>query len=119
MRRRLSPRALRRMMRQMGMSMEPVEGVREVVLKLPGKRVVLEDPEVFVVEMGGQRVYQVLPGAIREEAVVEEEKPAIPEEDVLLVAQQAGVSPEEAREALEKTGGDLARAILLLTGQEA
>jgi len=106
------------MMKQMGMSMAPVEGVREVVLKLPGKRVVLEDPEVFVVEMGGQRIYQVMPGAIREEAALEE-KPTIPEEDVLLVAQQAGVSPEEAREALEKTGGDLARAILLLTGQEA
>lgn len=116
MRRRISPRALRRMMKQMGMSMTPVEGVVEVVLRLPGKRIVLEDPEVLVVEVGGQRVYQVVPGAIREEAVVEE-RPAIPEEDVLLVAQQAGVSPEEAREALEKTGGDLARAILLLTGQ--
>jgi len=114
--RRVSPRTLRRMMRQMGMSMTPVEGVLEVVLKLPGKQVVLEDPEVLMVEMGGQRVYQVIPARVREEAAVPE-RPEIPEEDVQLVAQQAGVSLEEARAALEQTGGDLAKAILLLTGQ--
>ena len=42
-------------------------------------------------------------------------KVQIPEEDVILVAQQANVSLEEARAALEQTGGDLAQAILLLT----
>jgi len=100
----------------MGMEMSPVEGVEEVVLKLHGKKIVMEDPEVLVVEMGGQRVYQIIPGEIREEPL--EEGPVIPEEDVQLVAQQAGVSLEEARAALEKTGGDLAKAILLLMGQE-
>ncbi len=117
--RRLSPRALRRMMKQMGMNMVPVEGVEEVVLKLPGKHIIIEEPEVVAIEMGGQRVYQVIAGRVREEAVApgEEEKPVIPEEDVQLVAQQAGVSLEEARAALEQTGGDLAKAILLLTGQ--
>ncbi|MEM2593956.1 MAG: Nascent polypeptide-associated complex protein, partial [Candidatus Bathyarchaeia archaeon] len=35
--------------------------------------------------------------------------------DVLLVAQQANVSLEEARAALEQTNGDLAQAILLLS----
>ncbi|RLI11788.1 nascent polypeptide-associated complex protein [Candidatus Bathyarchaeota archaeon] len=114
--RRISPRAMRRMMRQMGMNMRPLEGVEEVVLRLPGKRLVIEEPEVIVVELGGQTVYQVVPGRVREELA--EEKPAIPEEDVQLVAQQAGVSLEEARAALEKTGGDLAKAILLLMGQE-
>jgi nascent polypeptide-associated complex subunit alpha len=38
----------------------------------------------------------------------------IPEEDVLLVAQQANVSMEKARTALERSGGDLAQAILML-----
>ena len=116
--RRVSPRALRRMMRQMGMSMTPVEGVLEVVLRLPDKQVVLEDPEVLMVEMGGQRIYQVIPARVREEAITPA-RPVmeIPEEDVQLVAQQAGVSLEEARAALEQTGGDLAKAILLLTSQ--
>ncbi|MEM2882781.1 MAG: hypothetical protein QXL35_06025 [Candidatus Bathyarchaeia archaeon] len=31
-----------------------------------------------------------------------------------LVAQQAGVGPEEARRALEESGGDLAKAIIAL-----
>ena len=116
--RRLSPRAMRRMMKQMGMNMRPLEGVEEVVLKMPGKAIIIEDPEVVMVEFGGQMVYQVLPGRVREE-VVAEEKPAIPEEDVQLVAQQAGVSLEEARAALEQAGGDLAKAILLLMGEQA
>jgi len=108
---------MRRMMRQMGMNMRPVEGVEEVVLRMPGRLLVLEEPEVVMVELGGQVLYQVIPSRVREEALAEE-KPAIPEEDVQLVAQQAGVSPEEARAALEQTGGDLAKAILLLMGGE-
>jgi nascent polypeptide-associated complex subunit alpha len=39
----------------------------------------------------------------------------IPEEDVLLVAQQANVSMERARAALEDAEGDLAKAILVLS----
>jgi nascent polypeptide-associated complex subunit alpha len=38
----------------------------------------------------------------------------IPEEDVRLVADQTGKSMEEAKKALEETGGDLAKAILLI-----
>jgi len=38
----------------------------------------------------------------------------ITEEDVQLVAQQANVSVEKARAALEQTKGDLTQAILLL-----
>ena len=37
------------------------------------------------------------------------------EEDIDLVAQQAGVDREKARSALIEAKGDLARAILLLT----
>ena len=44
------------------------------------------------------------------------ETPEISEEDVALVAEQAGVSLEEARRALEETGGDIAAAILRLQG---
>jgi nascent polypeptide-associated complex subunit alpha len=46
---------------------------------------------------------------------VEEEPLLIPEEDVHLVAQQAGVDVEAARKALEAAEGDLAQAILNLT----
>jgi len=38
----------------------------------------------------------------------------VAEEDVKLVADQTGKSMEEAKKALEESGGDLAKAILLL-----
>ena len=47
-----------------------------------------------------------------EEIIKEESK--ISEEDVLLVSQQADVSEEVARNALEESDGDLAQAILKL-----
>ena len=40
--------------------------------------------------------------------------PAIPEEDVQLVAEKAGVSEAEARKALEECGGEPAEAIIRL-----
>ena len=42
-------------------------------------------------------------------------KPKYKEDDILLVAQQAHVSGERAKVALEESGGDLAQAILKLT----
>ena len=70
-------------------------------------------------------MYQVLGGRIAERApqatmdqtqIPAEVKPAIiiPEEDVLLAAQQAKVSMEKARETLIRCEGDLAKAILML-----
>ena len=41
--------------------------------------------------------------------------PIFSEEDIQLVSQQAGVDAEKAKNALEESKGDLARAILLLT----
>ena len=40
----------------------------------------------------------------------------IPNEDIELVASQAGVSPDKAREALEECGGEPAEAIIKLMG---
>ena len=110
--RRVSPREARRMMRRMGLSMNPID-VQEVILRTKDKEITIEGPEVAVLEMQGQRIYQVTGGEITEKAI--EKKVTIPEEDVQLVAQQANVSLEQARAALEQTSGDLAQAILLLS----
>jgi nascent polypeptide-associated complex subunit alpha len=42
------------------------------------------------------------------------ERVGIPESDIELVAQQANVTAEEARKALENSEGDLAKAIVSL-----
>lgn len=41
----------------------------------------------------------------------------ITDEDIALVASQAGVSPKEARSTLEKVNGDIAEAIMKLKGE--
>ena len=70
---------------------------------------------VAVLDLKGQKVFQVTGGKITEKTfAVEEEKLMIPEEDMRLVADQTGKSLEEARQALAESGGDLAKAILLL-----
>jgi len=112
MRRRLSPREARRMMQRMGLSMDTVPDVEQVIIKTAGKEIIIENPEVAVVDIQGQKMFQVAGGKITEKAV--ERKLVIPEEDVRLVADQTGKSLEEARKALEECEGDLAKAILLL-----
>jgi nascent polypeptide-associated complex subunit alpha len=112
MRRRVSPREAKRMMQRMGLNMDSVPDVEQVVIKTNSKEIVIEEPDVAVLNIQGQRVFQVTGGNISEKTV--ERKPIIPEEDVRLVADQTDKSVEEARKALEECDGDLAKAILLL-----
>ena len=112
MRRRVSPREAKRMMQRMGMSMGEVPDVQEVILRTATKEIIIESPEVAVLDMRGQKIFQVTGERITEKKI--ERKVAIPEEDVKLVVDQTGKSVEEARRALEETDGDLAKAILLL-----
>jgi nascent polypeptide-associated complex subunit alpha len=112
MRRRVSPREAKRMMQRMGLNMDNVPDVEQVVIKTNSKEIVIEEPDVAVLEIQGQRVFQVAGGNISEKAV--ERKLVVAEEDVRLVADQTGKSVEEARRALEECDGDLAKAILLL-----
>jgi nascent polypeptide-associated complex subunit alpha len=110
--RRVNPREARRMMQRMGLSMDAVPDVEQVTIKTSGKEITIEAPEVAIMEMQGQKIFQITGGKISEKAV--ERKITLPEEDVRLVADQTGKSPDEARKALEESGGDLAKAILLL-----
>jgi nascent polypeptide-associated complex subunit alpha len=113
MQRRANPREAKRMMQRMGMSMDSVADVEQVVIKTSSKEITIEAPEVAILEVQGQKIYQVTGGKITEKAA--ERKPSgVAEEDVKLVADQTGKNMEEARKALEESGGDLAKAILLL-----
>jgi nascent polypeptide-associated complex subunit alpha len=111
--RRINPREAKRMMQRMGMSMGSMPDVQQVIFKTNTKEIIIENPEVAVMEMQGQKIFQVMGERIVEKTVAQEFK--IPEEDVQLVATQANVSLEQARAALEETKGDLAQAILLLS----
>ncbi len=113
MRRKINPREAKRMMQRMGLSMGEMSDVQQVIFKTSSKEIIIENPEVAIMEMQGQKIFQVTGERIVEKAIEREIK--IPEEDVQLVAMQAKVSVDQARAALEQTKGDLAQAILLLS----
>ncbi|CAI1492789.1 Nascent polypeptide-associated complex protein [Thermococcus nautili] len=107
----MNPRQMKKLMRQLGIKMEEMEGVKEVVLKLEGKEIVLKNPVVTVMVVQGEKTYQIVPGSEEVREVIE-----IPEEDIELVMEQAGVDRETALKALKETKGDIAEAILKLSG---
>ena len=112
LRRRISPRDAKRMIQRMGLSMVEMPDVQQVIFRTSIKEIVVENPEVAVLDLRGQKIFQVTGERIVEKRV--EKKVVIPEEDIRLVADQTGKSMEEAKRALEETEGDLAKAILLL-----
>ena len=120
MNRRMNPREQRRMMQRMGMNMDSVADVQQVIIRTATKDIVIDEPEVAILQVQGQKMYQVIGGQVSEQAPSSRSAPAVvanpsfSEEDVQLVADQTGKSLEKAREALEECGGDLAKAILLL-----
>ncbi len=109
----VNPRQLKQMMRQMGMSQTDIDAVEVLIKTSDGKTMIFENPSVQKVVMQGQESYQVVGSPTR----IEEEKleVKISKEDIELVAEQAKVSKEKAREALEKTNGDIAEAIVKLS----
>ena len=114
MRRKMNPRNAKRMMQKMGMNMGEMPDVQEVIFRTRNKEIVVENAQVAVIDMGGQRIFQVT-GDVNERVLeTQASKVAILEEDAQLVADQTGKSIEEAKRALETSDGDLAKAILLL-----
>lgn len=110
MQRRMNPREANRMMQRMGMQVTQVDDVTRVVIESASKKIIIDEPEVAIVTVQGQKVYQVGGGRSREEGV----SMATSQDDAKLVAAQAGVSLEDATNALKQSNGDLAQAIILL-----
>ena len=126
----MNPRKIKQMMKQMGIDVEELDAERVVIETADGDDLVFDGAQVTKMDAQGQETYQIVgspdevadAGAGGATAVGgdDADDPAlddaddgdeIPEEDVKLVAQQAGVSKEAAREALEAANGEPARAI--------
>ena len=141
----MNPKMVQQMMKQLGITVEDIEGVERVIIETPTKDYVFTAPAVSAMKAQGQTTYQVqgepriVPkgGApnIKEGMVHRHpadtgagvivspkpgEKPAPPaalfsDEDVKLVMQGAGVGRDKARKALEESEGEVATAIMKLT----
>ncbi len=102
----MNPKKLQQMMKQMGIDVEQLDNVQRITIELPDKDLVFEDASVTVMTASGTKTYQISGEPI--------ERPKISDDDINLVIGQADVSEEEARQALQASGGDLAEAILKL-----
>ncbi len=109
----VNPRKMKQMMKQMGISMSEIEDVEEVIIRTADSEIVFTDAAVAVMEAQGTTTYQ-LTGTPHERERVREL--VIPDEDVALVIEQTGADEDAARTALTESGGDLADAILKLSG---
>jgi nascent polypeptide-associated complex subunit alpha len=108
----INPKQMKQMMKKLGMKMEPVEGVERIIIYTTQGNYIFEDAEVIATVMQGMTTYQINGEPRFEPAEME-----ISKEDVTLVMEQTGVPAEAAREALKKSGGDIAEAIIALTEQ--
>jgi len=105
-------RQTRRMLERMGVSMDQIDGVEEVIIRTADKDLVIKNANVSEMKMKGSRMFQVIGEDVEERM---REKPKYTREDVLLVAQQANVTEAKAEQALKDNEGDLATTILKLT----
>lgn len=105
-------REMRRMLDRMGLDMKEVANVQEVIIKTDKKEIIITKPAVTEMKSKDSSIFQVVANSYEEKEL---ETPVFSEQDIMLVCQQANVTPEVAQAALKETGGDLARAILLLS----
>jgi len=106
---KLDPRKIQSMMSKLGINQEEISADRVVIEKSNEERIVIENPQIVKINMQGQESFQIT-GNIREES-----DSKINQEDIRTVMEKTGKSESEAKEALEKTNGDLAEAILSLS----
>ncbi|MFB6220091.1 MAG: nascent polypeptide-associated complex protein [Halolamina sp.] len=117
----LNPRKMQQMMKQMGIDVEELDA-EEVIIRTEDEELVFEGAQVTQMDAQGQQTYQIVgepdtrprsdeAPAVESGEPEESESGGIPDADVEIVAQRAGVTESTAREALKKNEGDLAAAV--------
>ena len=111
---RMHPWQVKQMMKRMGISTEEIKDVEQVIIKTSSKDYVFDKAEITIMTVQNQKTFQI----VGEPEIVEKEITlTIPQEDIQLVAQQAGVSEEAAKKALEECNGEPAEAIIKLMSE--
>ncbi|MBI4151492.1 nascent polypeptide-associated complex protein [Candidatus Woesearchaeota archaeon] len=108
----LNPRKMQQMMKQLGIQQTEIPAT-EVIIRTSQKEIVITSPSVAKVNMMGQETFQIS-GDVEERSL--STTPEISSEDIQAVMDQTGANESSARKAIEKHHGDLAEAILDLSG---
>jgi len=106
-----NPKQMQRMMKQLGVSVEDIEDVEEVIIKTQSKEYLFKNPSVTMMITQGQKTFQV----IGEPEITES---GVSEADIDLISSQTNVSKEAAKKALEECDGNIAEAILKLQSEK-
>jgi len=104
----VNPKQMQAMMKQMGMSQTEIPSSRVIIEKEDGDKLIINNPSVMKIKMGGQESFQITGD------VSEESGEKFSENDVKVVMEKTNCSEKEAKKALEETG-DLADAIMKLS----
>lgn len=108
-----NPRQMAMMMKKLGIEVDEIDNVQEVRISTPDKDYVFTNAAVSVMKAQGTETWQIS-GTPTMEA--HEVRLAVDPQDITMVAEQCSVSEDEAKAALEAAGGDLAEAIVALSG---
>ena len=106
----LNPAKMKALMKQMGMEQEEIDVSKVTIEKNDGTNIIVENPHVIKLNVRGQESFQVS-GEIKEEAG----KP-FTEDDIKQVMEKTSCTESQAKKALENANGDIAEAILELSG---
>jgi nascent polypeptide-associated complex subunit alpha len=101
----LDPKKMQDMLKKLGMKMDNIPA-KQVIIKADSGDITIDEPEVIKTTMKDQIVFQIS-GNVKEQS--------FSDEDVKVVMSQSGVKEEQkAKEALQKSGGDIVKAIMEL-----
>lgn len=105
----MNPKQMEKLMKQMGINSKEIEA-KLVTIETNEGKIVIESPQVVEINMQGQKSFQISGSSRFEESMNEE--------DVQLIMEKTKCSREKAVEALKKTNGDIAEAIVILSEVE-
>ena len=87
-------REMRRMMDKMGLDMNELQNVQEVIIKTDKKEIIISKPSVTEMKAKDSSIFTVTADSYEE---AELEVPIFSDDDIQLVSQQAGVDEEKAK----------------------
>ncbi|BBG24174.1 nascent polypeptide-associated complex protein [Sulfuracidifex tepidarius] len=105
---------------KMGIKPNMVNATRVIIETAEGERIVIEGCQVTKMVAQGNSFYTIIGGEERKEEIKEGENKgevSISEDDVKFLMEQTGKGENEVRDALVKSGGDIAKALASLTGE--
>ncbi len=104
-------RNMRRMMNRMGVSMDVIDDVQEVIIRTSTKEIVIQNPQVNMADAKDSTTFIVAAESYEEREL---EAPVYSEDDIELLCLHANVDRDTAISALKDCDGEVATAMVRL-----